>query len=56
MKKQLKWVDIVKGFAIVAVVAWHTSYDFVKPTAWGAINQMLGTFWHVPIFLCIVLF
>lgn len=35
MKEKLKWVDIVKGFAIVAVVAWHTNYDIVIPTKLG---------------------
>lgn len=27
-KQYFKWVDIVKGFAIIAVVVWHTKYQY----------------------------
>ena len=27
-KQHFKWVDIVKGFAIIAVVVWHTKYQY----------------------------
>lgn len=62
MKETLKghkvWVDIVKGFAIIAVVAWHTKFNIDSILPYGLrgilpLKQMLGTFWHVPVFLCI---
>jgi fucose 4-O-acetylase-like acetyltransferase len=57
--KKLRWVDVVKGFAIIAVVAWHTNFNVnsIFPYSQGGaflpLKQMLGTFWHVPVFLCI---
>lgn len=58
VKEKLKWVDIVKGFAIIAVVMWHTQYDIANALPYGMgaylpLRQLLGTFWHVPVFLCI---
>ena len=38
MKEQqqhFKWVDIVKGFAIIAVVVWHTKYQYVDFKLFG---------------------
>ena len=38
MKEQqqhFKWVDIVKGFAISAVVVWHTKYQYVDFKLFG---------------------
>ena len=46
------WVDIVKGFAIIAVVLGHIDYDYPKlrllPLA-----DILAEFWHVPVFFIV---
>lgn len=51
-RKHQIWVDIVKGFAILAVVIWHTSYQLPDGFS-GMIRPLLGTLWHVPVFLMI---
>lgn len=51
-RKHQIWIDIVKGFAILAVVIWHTSYQL--PDVFSEmIRPLLGTLWHVPVFLMI---
>ena len=57
MSKRETWVDIVKGIAIIAVVMFHTNYNITKLVVGGGnilpLTELLGTLWHVPVFLCI---
>lgn len=56
MSKRETWVDIVKGIAIIAVVMFHTNYHIPKLDVGGNIlplTELMGTLWHVPVFLCI---
>ena len=48
--KRVLFVDIVKGFAISAVVMMHIAYDYPK-TCLIDIRALFGYFWHVPVFL-----
>lgn len=44
MKNRIKFLDIAKGIAILAIIAGHTGPDWVK--------QFVFTF-HVPVFFII---
>ena len=45
-------MDIVKGFAICAVVMMHIVYSFPKCDLIN-IKALFGYFWHVPVFFVI---
>lgn len=56
--KRKLWVDIVKGFAMIAIVAYHTHYSFidyeiVPDRNLLPLRDVLGKMWHVPVFLMI---
>ncbi len=51
-KKQEKWVNIVKGIAIIAVVTLHTNFVF-GTICKASIYALLGGLWHVPVFLIV---
>lgn len=48
-KRRESFVDIAKGFAIIAVVLWHIDYSFDLPSLLP-IRTLLGGMWHVPVF------
>lgn len=50
--KRVLFVDIVKGFAISAVVMMHIAYDYPK-TCLIDIRALFGYFWHVPVFFVV---
>ena len=45
------YVDILKGFAILAVVLFHIKYQFLHTTLFNPC--ILGSLWHVPLFFFI---
>lgn len=47
-----QWVDIAKGFAIIAVVLFHVSYSFPN-TKLFPVTALFGYAWHVPVFFLI---
>lgn len=56
--KRKLWIDIVKGFAMIAIVAYHTHYCFidyeiVPDRNLLPLRDFFGKMWHVPVFLMI---
>ena len=51
-KVQLEWVNIVKGFAICAVVMMHIVYSFPVNNLIN-VKALFGYFWHVPVFFLV---
>ena len=51
-KERIVWVDIVKGFAIFAVVALHTHY-ILPSYRFLNVPNLIGSIWHVPVFFVI---
>lgn len=47
-----QWVDISKGFAILAVVIFHISYSYPNAKLFP-VTALFGYAWHVPIFFLI---
>jgi len=52
MSTRVRYVDVVKGFAISAVVMMHIAYDYPK-TCLIDIRAFFGYFWHVPVFFVV---
>ncbi len=47
-----QWVDIAKGFAILAVVLFHINYNF-PDSKLLPVTALFGYAWHVPVFFLI---
>lgn len=52
MNTRIRYVDVVKGFAICAVVMMHVVYAFPKNYLID-IRALFGYFWHVPVFFVV---
>lgn len=52
VKKRSVYIDIVKGFAIIAVVLLHVDFTWPQYKLLH-LNSILGWLWHVPVFFCI---
>lgn len=52
MNQRICYVDIVKGFAICAVVMMHIVYAFPKNSMID-VKSLFGYFWHVPVFFVV---
>lgn len=52
MKGYLAWVDIIKGFAIIAVVLLHVNFPFEALCALP-LRSLLGNSWHMPVFFLV---
>lgn len=50
--QRFAYIDIVKGFAIIAVVLLHVNFTYPQYSLLN-IRALLGGFWHVPVFFCI---
>jgi len=51
-ERRQQWVDIAKGIAIMAIVLWHTKYDFTD-TPLLPLKNLLAGIWPVPVFFMI---
>lgn len=51
MKNRLMYVDVLKGFAIMAVVLFHINFEFPSSKLFNF--SILGGMWHVPLFFFI---
>lgn len=47
-----QWVDIAKGFAILAVVLFHINYNYPDNRLFP-VTALFGYAWHVPVFFLI---
>jgi len=47
-----EWVDVAKGFAIIAIVIWHMQYDYYE-TPYFPLKNLLAGIWPVPVFFMI---
>lgn len=52
INKRKDWVDIVKAFAIIAVVLGHISYQYPQISLLP-ISTIIAWLWHVPVFFII---
>lgn len=50
--KREEWVDIAKGFAIIAVVLGHISYQY-PDLELLPVSTIIAWLWHVPVFFMI---
>lgn len=52
VKKRNTTIDIIKGFAIIAVVLLHINFNFPK---WHLLNidSICGSLWHVAVFFVV---
>lgn len=46
------WVDVAKGIAIIAIVIWHTKYNY-PDISWLPIKVLMAGIWPVPVFFMI---
>lgn len=53
MKKQLIWIDIVKGITITLVVFLHVNYSGYGETYYYQIKNFIGDSWDMPVFFLI---
>lgn len=52
MRQRDKTIDIIKGFAIIAVVLLHINFEFPR-MPFFSINSALGGLWHVAVFFVV---
>lgn len=49
MVNRFQFVDMLKGWAIIAVVLLHTQFDFIHTNLFP-LDVILGDGWHVAVF------
>ena len=49
-KKRFEFIDIAKGFAIIAVVLWHIGFAIDEIELFPFKTMFAGGMWHVPVF------
>lgn len=51
LKQRDSTIDIIKGFAMIAVVLLHINFAFPKIGILNT-NSLFGGLWHVAVFFC----